>query len=85
MSNLEIRYAAVIGRNPLTVFINDKKDYNRILCNFIDTYGLDFIGIYNSKQEAKEQLALNDKLFDNCLSLDFDKIDYLERCLKLEI
>lgn len=85
MSNLKIRYAAIVGRKPLVTIIKDKKHYNKVLLDLIEIYGLDFIGLYENKQEAEEQLALNDKIFGNCPSLDFDKIDYLERCFKLEV
>lgn len=76
-------YLAIRGCQPIPVQFKTNITQSTLDC-YINQYGLDFIGLYEDYETAKDDIEL-DELFFNSISIDLiDTINHLERCYKLE-
>lgn len=77
------RYLAVTGRLPIEIKFKSNITQSTLDC-YINQYGLDFIGLFETYEQALDNLFINETCFQN-LSIEFvDTIAHLERCLQLE-
>lgn len=76
-------YLAIKGREPIQVQFKTNLTQSKIDC-YIQQYGLDFIGIYETYQDAKQALQVDYYLFGDDRFNQIDTINHLERCYQLE-
>lgn len=78
------RYLAIKKRNPIQVKFKDKITTEYINSQ-IDIYGTDFIGIYETYQDAVRAIQVDYYLFGNEPFNQIDTIHFLERCYNLNM
>lgn len=76
-------YLAIKGYEPIQVTFKTNLTQSTIDC-YIQQYGLDFIGIYETYQDAKQALQVDYYLFGDDRFNQIDTINHLERCYQLE-
>lgn len=76
-------YLAIKGCEPIQVQFKSNLTQSTIDC-YIQQYGLDFIGIYETYQDAKQALQVDYYLFGDDRFISIDTINHLERCYQLE-
>lgn len=76
-------YLAIKGCEPIQVQFKSNLTQSTIDC-YIQQYGLDFIGIYETYQDAKQALQVDYYLFGDDRFNSIDTINHLERCYQLE-
>lgn len=76
-------YLAIRGCEPIEVKFKTNLTQSTIDC-YIQAYGLDFIGLYESYMEAIDSLLIDEEFFNSLTSDIVDTINHLERCYKLE-
>jgi len=77
------KYLAIKGCEPIQVQFKTNIT-KAILDCYINQYGLDFIGIYETYQDAKKAVQVDYYLFGNDTFNQIDTIYFLERCYNLE-
>lgn len=76
-------YLAIKGCEPQQLQFKTNLTQSTI-DSYIQQYGLDFIGIYETYQDAKQALQVDYYLFGNDRFNQIDTINHLERCYQLE-
>lgn len=78
-------YLSIKGCEPIQVQFKSNLTQSTIDC-YIQQYGLDFIGIYETYQGAKQAIELDSYLFHDFYRHQdiIDNINHLERCYQLE-
>lgn len=76
-------YLAIKGCEPIQVHFKTNLTQSAIDC-YIQQYGLDFIGLYETYQDAKQAIQVDYYLFGNDRFNSIDTINHLERCYQLE-
>lgn len=80
------KYVAIQGIKPYSIDIKDKSLLFDTYDSYVQTFGDLFIGLYDSYETAEEYLRINYELFgDVDLSSDLETINYLEKCLALNL
>ena len=78
---LTIKYS-----EPIKVDFKDKYNQFNLDCEYLNTYGNCYIGLFDSYDEAIINQTLWYELYgDTDICEDLMTIDYLERCYKLEL
>lgn len=77
-------YVAIKGNNPIQVQFKNGLT-QQILDTYIQVYGLSFIGIYETYQDAKKAIEVDYFLFGNDKFNKVDTINFLEKCLALKL
>lgn len=75
-------YLAIKGCEPIQVQFKTNITESILDC-YINQYGLDFIGLYETYQECKQALQVDYYLFGDDKFNLIDTINFLERCYKL--
>lgn len=76
-------YLAIKGCTPIQVTFKTNLTQSTIDC-YSKQYGLDYIGIYETYQDAIKALQVDYYLFGNDRFNQIDTINHLERCYQLE-
>jgi hypothetical protein len=75
-------YLAIKGYEPIQVTLKTNLTQSTI-DSYIQIYGLDFIGFYETYQDAKQALRVDYYLFGNDRFNKIDIINHLERCYNI--
>lgn len=76
-------YLAIKGCEPIQTQFKINLTQSTI-DSYIQTYGLDFIGFYETYKDCKQALQVDYYLFGNDRFNPIDTINHLERCYQLE-
>lgn len=80
---MNIYYLAIKGYEPIQVQFKTNLTQS-VIDYYIQQYGLDFIGLYETYQDCKQAIQVDYYLFGNDRFNSIDTINHLERCYQLE-
>lgn len=78
------KYLAIKGYDIQQVRFKQDVITMDIICNYIEDYGTDFIGIFDTFNEAKYHLLADYILFGDDNLGNLKDVEHLERCLQLD-
>lgn len=81
MLDKKIIYLAHRELGAIPKIVDKSCDTEILVDKYINRYGLDFIGAYDTKIEALTVIQIDKECFPNT---DFQTQEYLERCFQLE-
>ena len=81
--NKKVYYLAIQYYGVIPKIRDNKTPFETLLDNWIEEYGLDFIGVFENQQKATSAYEFNQMIFGKDGLKDEIQINYLEKCLSL--